>query len=78
MTAMNRGPRSDNHVIVLFGTPSAWAASCSASLPSRWPIAFVCWFLPETKGLPLEDIVRLFERHHETATPITYCPTVKG
>ena len=37
MAAMNRGPRLDNHVIVLFGTPSAWAASRSASLPSRWP-----------------------------------------
>jgi hypothetical protein len=79
MAAMNRGPRPDNHVIVLFGTPSAWAASRSASLPSRWPaIAFVYWFLPETKGLPVEDIVRLFERHHETATPITYRPTVEG
>ena len=41
-------------------------------------IAVVYWFLSETKVLPVEDIVRLFERHHETATPITYRPTVKG
>jgi hypothetical protein len=41
-------------------------------------IAFVYWFLPETKGLPVKDIVRLLERHHETATPITYRRTVKG
>jgi hypothetical protein len=25
----------------------------------------------------VEDIVRLFDRHHETATSITYRPTVK-
>jgi hypothetical protein len=25
-------------------------------------IAFVFWFLPETKGLPVEEIVRVFER----------------
>jgi len=78
MAAMNRGPRLDNHVIVLFGTPSAWAASWSASDLALAAIAFVYWFLPETKGLPVEDIVRLFERHHETATPITYRPTVRG
>ena len=41
-------------------------------------IAFVYGFLPETKGLPVEDIVRLFERHHETATPVAYRATVKG
>lgn len=50
---------------------------CFAALAPA-AIAFVYWFLPETKGLPVEDIVRLFERHHETATPITYSPTVKG
>jgi MFS transporter, SP family, arabinose:H+ symporter len=25
-------------------------------------IAFAYWFLPETKGLPVEEIVRVFER----------------
>jgi sugar porter (SP) family MFS transporter len=30
-------------------------------------IAFVFWFLPETKGLPVEEIVRLFERQKVTA-----------
>lgn len=40
-------------------------------------IAFVYWFLPETKGLPVEEIVRLFERQEETAAPVTYRPTVK-
>jgi MFS transporter, SP family, arabinose:H+ symporter len=25
-------------------------------------IAFIVWFLPETKGLPVEEIVKLFER----------------
>jgi SP family arabinose:H+ symporter-like MFS transporter len=30
-------------------------------------IAFVYWFLPETKGLPVEEIVRLFERQKATA-----------
>jgi sugar porter (SP) family MFS transporter len=32
-------------------------------------IAFVYWFLPETKGLPVEEIVRIFERQRpETPT----------
>ncbi len=40
-------------------------------------IAFVYWFLPETKGLPVEEIVRVFERQKETTPPVTYRPTVK-
>jgi sugar porter (SP) family MFS transporter len=40
-------------------------------------IAFVYWFLPETKGLPVEEIVRVFERQKEIAAPVTYRPTVK-
>lgn len=31
-------------------------------------IAFVFWFLPETKGLPVEEIVRVFERQGNVAT----------
>jgi membrane protein implicated in regulation of membrane protease activity len=30
-------------------------------------IVFVARFLPETKGLPLEDVVAVFERHTTTA-----------
>jgi SP family arabinose:H+ symporter-like MFS transporter len=28
-------------------------------------IAFIFWFLPETKGLPVEEIVRVFERQQK-------------
>ncbi len=28
-------------------------------------IAFVYWFLPETKGLPVEEIIRVFERQQK-------------
>jgi SP family arabinose:H+ symporter-like MFS transporter len=34
-------------------------------------IAFVFWFLPETKGLPVEEIVRLFERQRGPVAPAT-------
>jgi MFS transporter, SP family, arabinose:H+ symporter len=34
-------------------------------------IAFVFWFLPETKGLPVEEIVRVFERQRGTLQPVT-------
>jgi MFS family permease len=34
-------------------------------------IAFVSWFLPETKGLPVEEIVRLFERQRGPVAPST-------
>jgi sugar porter (SP) family MFS transporter len=37
-------------------------------------IAFVYWFLPETKGLPVEEIVRVFERQKGTAAAATYPP----
>jgi SP family arabinose:H+ symporter-like MFS transporter len=30
-------------------------------------VAFVYWFLPETKDLPVEEIVRVFERQHGAA-----------
>ncbi len=39
-------------------------------------IAFVYWFLPETKGLPVEDIVRVFERQKGTAAAVTHRPAV--
>jgi hypothetical protein len=31
----------------------------------------VYWFLPETKGLPVEEIVRVFERQRGTLQPVT-------
>ena len=34
---------------------------CFAALATA-AIAFVYWFLPETKGLPVEEIVRVFEQ----------------
>ncbi|MBO0775620.1 MAG: sugar porter family MFS transporter [Actinobacteria bacterium] len=34
-------------------------------------IAFVFWFLPETKGLPVEEIVQVFERQRGTTRPVT-------
>ena len=37
-------------------------------------IAFVYWFLPEIKGLPIEEIVRVFERQHGTIPPATAVP----
>ena len=33
-------------------------------------IAFVYWFLPETKGLPVEEIVRVFERQRGLAANV--------
>jgi hypothetical protein len=30
----------------------------------------VYWFLPETKGLPVEEIVRVFERQRGTLQPV--------
>jgi len=32
-------------------------------------IAFVYWFLPETKGLPVEEIVRVFEQQKRLRHP---------
>ncbi|HEX6449730.1 MAG TPA: MFS transporter [Trebonia sp.] len=30
-------------------------------------IAFIYWFLPETKGLPVEEIITLFEKNRRAA-----------
>jgi hypothetical protein len=30
----------------------------------------VYWFLPETKGFPVEEIVRVFERQRGTLQPV--------
>ena len=38
-------------------------------------IAFVYWFLPETKGLPVEEIIRVFERQQKR--PLASAPTVQ-
>jgi MFS transporter, SP family, arabinose:H+ symporter len=43
---------------------------CFAALAAA-AIAFVFWFLPETKGLPVEEIVQVFERQRGTAAPVT-------
>jgi hypothetical protein len=32
-------------------------------------IGFIYWFLPETKGLPVEDIVKIFERQQKESGP---------
>jgi MFS transporter, SP family, arabinose:H+ symporter len=34
-------------------------------------IAFVFWFLPETKGLPVEEIVQIFDRQRGRASPVS-------
>ena len=34
-------------------------------------IGFIYWFLPETKGLPVEDIVKIFERQQQESGPAT-------
>jgi Sugar (and other) transporter len=39
-------------------------------------IAFVYWFLPETKGLPVEDIIKLFDQHQQQ--PPTPDPALSG
>jgi MFS family permease len=43
---------------------------CFAALAAA-AIAFVFWFLPETKGLPVEDIVRLFDRQSASSDTVT-------
>ena len=48
------------NAISLAGVMVCFAALCAAA------IAFVFWFLPETKGLPVEEIVRVFERQRLT------------
>jgi sugar porter (SP) family MFS transporter len=38
-------------------------------------IAFVYWFLPETKGLPVEEIIRVFERQQKQ--PMAPAPSIQ-
>jgi sugar porter (SP) family MFS transporter len=49
------------NAISLGGVLVCFAALCLAA------IAFIYWFLPETKGLPVEDIVTLFEKNRSVA-----------
>ena len=53
------------NAISLAGVLVCFAALCAAA------IAFVFWFLPETKGLPVEEIVRVFERQRGTLQPVS-------
>ncbi|MBV9449278.1 MAG: sugar porter family MFS transporter [Streptosporangiaceae bacterium] len=53
------------NAISLAGVMVCFAGLCVAA------IAFIYWFLPETKGLPVEEIVRVFERQRGTAAPVT-------
>jgi sugar porter (SP) family MFS transporter len=59
------------NAITLGGVMVCFAALALAA------IVFVYRFLPETKGLPVEEIARVFERQKETAAPVTYRPPVK-
>ena len=43
---------------------------CFAALAAA-AIGFVYWFLPETKGLPVEEIVKLFDRQSASPGPVT-------
>jgi hypothetical protein len=58
------------NAISLGGVMVCFAALALAS------IAFVYWFLPETKGLPVEEIVRVFERQKGTTAALTHHPAV--
>ena len=49
------------NAISLGGVLVCFAALCVAA------IAFVYWFLPETRGLPVEEIVTLFEKTRQKA-----------
>jgi MFS transporter, SP family, arabinose:H+ symporter len=60
------------NAISLGGVMVCFAALCVLA------IVFVYRFLPETKGLPVEEIVRVFERQRGTAAPVTHRPAVKG
>jgi sugar porter (SP) family MFS transporter len=60
------------NAISLGGVMVCFAALCVLA------IVFVYRFLPETKGLPVEEIVRVFERQKGTAAPVTHRPAVKG
>jgi hypothetical protein len=59
------------NAITLGGVMVCFAALAIAA------IVFVYRFLPETKGLPVEEIVRVFERQKEIAAPVTYRQEVK-
>jgi MFS family permease len=48
-----------SNAISLGGTMVVFAGLCAMA------IAFIFWFLPETKGLPVEEIVRVFERQQK-------------
>ena len=52
------------NAISLAGVMVCFAALCALA------IVFVWTFLPETKGLPVEEIVRVFERQQGTAAPV--------
>jgi MFS transporter, SP family, arabinose:H+ symporter len=60
------------NAISLGGVMLCFAALCVLA------IVFVYRFLPETKGLPVEEIVRVFERQRGTAAPLTESPAAKG
>jgi hypothetical protein len=56
-------------------------SSCGTVIGSTSMIeqpVFVYRFLPESKDLPVEDIIRLFEPQKETAMPATYPPDSEG
>jgi MFS transporter, SP family, arabinose:H+ symporter len=60
------------NAISLGGVMVCFAALCVLA------IVFVYRFLPETKGLPVEEIVRVFERQRRTVPPLTQRPAAEG
>jgi sugar porter (SP) family MFS transporter len=60
------------NAISLGGVMVCFAALCVLA------IVFVYRFLPETKGLPVEEIVRVFERPRGTVAPLAQRPAAKG
>jgi SP family arabinose:H+ symporter-like MFS transporter len=57
------------NAIGLAGVMACFAALCLAA------IGFVYWFLPETKGLSVEEIIQVFERQQKH--PLTPAPTIQ-
>ena len=57
------------NAIGLAGVLVCFAALCLAA------IAFVFWFLPETKGLSVEEIIRVFERQQKQ--PLAPAPSIQ-
>jgi sugar porter (SP) family MFS transporter len=57
------------NAIGLAGVMVCFAALCLAA------IGFVYWFLPETKGLSVEEIIRVFERQQKQ--PLAPAPTIQ-